>query len=63
MKNYIIKQNLRWLTPIILATQRTEFRRITVPSQPQANSWQDPILKKPNTKKGWWSGSCGRVPA
>jgi hypothetical protein len=22
-----------------------------------ANSSQDPILKKPITKKGWWSGS------
>jgi hypothetical protein len=25
-----------------------------------ANSSQDPILKKPNTKKGWWSGSSGK---
>jgi hypothetical protein len=23
----------------------------------QANSSQDPLLKKPFTKKGWWSGS------
>jgi hypothetical protein len=23
----------------------------------QANSSQEPILKKPNTKMGWWSGS------
>jgi hypothetical protein len=35
-----------WLTPIIIATQEAEIRRITVQSQPQANSFQDPILKK-----------------
>jgi hypothetical protein len=29
----------------------------------QANSSQDPILKMPNTKQGWQSGSSGRVPA
>jgi hypothetical protein len=36
-----------------------EIRKITVPSQPQANNLQDPIQKKPITKKGggvWWSG-------
>jgi hypothetical protein len=29
----------------------------------QGNSLRDPILKILNTKKGWWSGSNGRVPA
>jgi hypothetical protein len=29
----------------------------------QENSSQDPILKIPNTKKGWQSGSSGGVPA
>jgi hypothetical protein len=44
--------------PVILVTQEAEIRRIMVQSQPQANSFQDPILKIPNTqKKGWWSGS------
>jgi hypothetical protein len=28
----------RWLTSVILATQEAEIRRITVRSQPQANS-------------------------
>jgi hypothetical protein len=38
--------------PIILATQETEIRRITVQSQPRANSLPDPILeKKKNYKK------------
>jgi hypothetical protein len=41
-----------WLTPIILATQEAEIRRITVQSQPLANSSQDPISKKPIIKKG-----------
>jgi hypothetical protein len=29
----------------------------------RANSSRHPILKIPNTKKGWWSGSSGRAPA
>jgi hypothetical protein len=45
-----------WLTPIILATQEAEIRKMVVQSQPWANSSQDPIAKKPLTKKGWWSG-------
>jgi hypothetical protein len=32
-------------------------------SQPQENSLQDPILKIPNTKKGWPSSSKSRAPA
>jgi hypothetical protein len=46
----------------ILATCETEIRRIIVPSQPWANSSQDPILKKKKKKKTgltewfkWWS--------
>jgi hypothetical protein len=35
----------RELTPVILATQEAEIRRITVQSQPQANNLGDPILK------------------
>jgi hypothetical protein len=41
--------------PVILATQEVEIKRITVQSQPPANSSQDlkdPISKKPITKKG-----------
>jgi hypothetical protein len=38
-----------WLTPAILATQEAEIRRI---EPAQANSSQDPISKKPITKKG-----------
>jgi hypothetical protein len=31
-----------------------EIRRITVRSQPGQIVLQDPTLKKPITKKGWW---------
>jgi hypothetical protein len=39
------------LTPVILATQEAEIRRITVRSQPWANSSRDPILKNPSRKR------------
>jgi hypothetical protein len=42
----------RWLTPIILATQEAEIRRITVRSQSGQIVLQDPLLKKPITKNG-----------
>jgi hypothetical protein len=45
----ILEAGCRWLTPVILATQKAEIRRIVVQSQTQEN-------KKPFTKKGWWSG-------
>jgi hypothetical protein len=42
--------------PVILVTQKAEFRRIEVCSQPRQ------IVLKTNTKQGWWSGSSGKVP-
>jgi hypothetical protein len=36
---------------VILATQGAEIRRIKVPSQPWANSSQDPILENPSQKR------------
>jgi hypothetical protein len=41
-----------WLMPIIPATQEAEIRRITVQSQTPGNSSQDPISKKPFTRRG-----------
>jgi hypothetical protein len=40
-----------WLTPIILATQEAEIRRIVVQSQPKANSSGDPTSKNLITKR------------
>jgi hypothetical protein len=39
----------QWLTPIILATQEAEIRRIALEASPGKSS-QDPISKKPITK-------------
>jgi hypothetical protein len=47
----------QWLTPVILATEEAEIRRIAVRSQPRQVVPQDPNLKKSFTKKGWWGGS------
>jgi hypothetical protein len=44
-------------TPVILATQEAEIRRITLWSQPRTNSSWDPISKIPNTIKGWQNGA------
>jgi hypothetical protein len=48
----LFSASCQWLTPVILATQKAEIRRITVQSQPR-HSWRDPISKTPNTKKDW----------
>jgi hypothetical protein len=38
---------------IILATWEAEIRRIAIQSKTWANGLEVPILKLPNTKKGW----------
>jgi hypothetical protein len=52
------KARHRWLMSVILTTQ--EAQRLGG-LWFEASPWQlipgDPILKIPNTKKGWWSGS------
>jgi hypothetical protein len=45
------------LTPVIIATQEAEIRRIAVQSQPPQIVLRDPISKNPSQKWGWWSGS------
>jgi hypothetical protein len=51
-----------WLTPVILATQKAENRRIKVWHQPQANSFWTLSWKKliSHIQKGWQSGSSGK---
>jgi hypothetical protein len=52
---FILKSVLaerQWLTPIILATQEEEIRKIKEQSQPQQIALRDDILKKPITKMG-----------
>jgi hypothetical protein len=39
------------LTPVILATQEAEIRRMAVQSQTRANNPRDPISKKPSQKR------------
>jgi hypothetical protein len=54
-KVYVLKSMCcaghQWLTPVILATQEAEIKRITVRSQPREIGQRDPISKKPFTKK------------
>jgi hypothetical protein len=41
----------RWLTPVILATQEAEIRRITVPSQPAQIVCETLSQKNPSQKR------------
>jgi hypothetical protein len=51
-KKKIKRKSRRWsLTPVILATQEAEIRRIMAQSQPGQIVCRDPILKIPITKK------------
>jgi hypothetical protein len=56
MTNNDIKSSIlakcQWLMPVILAIREAEIRRIVVGSKLGLAS-----LKKPITKKGWWSDS------
>jgi hypothetical protein len=52
-----LKARYQWLTPVILATQEAEIRRITVQSQPRQIVHETLSQEKLTTEKGWWSGS------
>jgi hypothetical protein len=50
---------LRWLKPVIVATQEEKIRRIVVRSQP-GKQFKRPYLEKIQHKKGLASGSRDR---
>jgi hypothetical protein len=51
------QSRVQWLTPVILATQEAEIRRIEVRSQP-GEIVRETLSQKSLTKyKCWWSGS------
>jgi hypothetical protein len=58
---YTFKKHLRvrrwWLTPVILATQEAEIRRISIQSQPLINKFLRPYLEKKKKSQK----SAGRV--
>jgi hypothetical protein len=51
----------RWLTPVVLATQEAEIRRVAVQSQTGQIACKTISQKKKITKEGWWSGSSAMV--
>jgi hypothetical protein len=51
---------LQWLTPVILAFQKAEIKRITVQGQPGQIVQETLFSKYPIKKKDWQSGSSGR---
>jgi hypothetical protein len=51
-----------WLTPVILATQEVEIRRITVRSQPRQIVWEPLSRKNPSLKKGLVLSSNPSIP-
>jgi hypothetical protein len=48
----MIRARCQWLTPVILATQEAEIRRITVQKQPRKTVCKTLSHKKPFTKIG-----------
>jgi hypothetical protein len=52
-----LQRGHQWLTPVILANQEAEIRRIVVQSQPRQISGRPYLKKTHHKKKGWWSGS------
>jgi hypothetical protein len=51
------------LTPVILANQEAEFRRIAIQSQFEQIFMKPHLEKNPSQKSAWCNGSSGRVPA
>jgi hypothetical protein len=57
-KGYLPRR--QWPTPVILASQEAEIRRIMVQSQPGQIVHKTLSQRKNITKKCWWGGSRGR---
>jgi hypothetical protein len=52
----------RWLTPVILATQEAEIRRIKIRRQPWQNSSTRPYVQKPLHKESVGEVTQGEGP-
>jgi hypothetical protein len=46
-----VRNRARWFTPVILATQETEIRRIVFQSQPRQIVLETPSQKNPSHKR------------
>jgi hypothetical protein len=62
LRNFQLLTGRQWLTSCKPSYLRSNDQEDHCSKLTRANSFPDPTSKTPNTKKGWWRGSSGRVP-